>query len=231
MKRLKVVIFISCLLVIYESLASGTEVSLYTESGLLSQQDQLRVRIFADITDIADEGPLLSAGFVLNYSGGLANPVAEKNVVDWYFGIPTDLQTYLEPDTTREGEVVFLLGKLDKKYPSQGISGYRIFLGSILFDYSGSPPTPADLMIADGHPAPFADFVTTKGADLDAEISYTVAEFLSEESLQLQGVIRALQLLNGIVTDKPARIAPDDITKDGKIGIEEPIFLLRQIAH
>ena len=231
MKRWKVVVFVACVLVMCGGLASGTDVSLYTESGLLPGQNQLRVRVFADITDVANGGPLLSAGFVLSYGGGLTNPVAEKNIVDWYFGNRTDLQKYLEPDTTQDGEVVFLLGKLDENYPTQGISGYRVFLGSVLFNYSGSSPTTANLGLADGHSGSFADFVTTKGAVLDSAVSYTVAEFRSADSLQLQGAIRALQMLNGIMTNEPARVAPDDITGDGKIGIEEPIYLLHQIAR
>jgi hypothetical protein len=231
MKKWKLVVFAACVLVMYGGLASGTEVSLYTESDLQSGQNQLRVRVFADITDVGNGGPLLSAGFVLNYGGGLTNPVADKNVFDWYFGNPADLQTYIEPDTTQDGKVVFLLGKLDENFPTQGISGYRVLLGSVIFDYSGSSPTAADLELADGRPGSFADFVTTKGAVLDAVVSYTVAEILSAESLQLQAAIRALKVLSGIETDKPVRLAPDDITGDGKIGIEEPIYLLQQIAH
>jgi hypothetical protein len=168
---------------------------------------------------------------VLGYGDGLTNPVAEKNVVDWYFGNPTDLQAYMDPDISQEGKVIFLLGKLDTNYPTQGISGYRIFLGSVLFDYSGSSPTAVDLWLADGHPGTFADFVTTKGAILDADVSYTVAELCTVDSLYLKGAIRALQVLNGIDSNEPARVAPDDVTGDGKIGIEEPIYLLQQIAR
>lgn len=231
MNRWKVAVFAVFVLVTHGGLASGTAVSLYTEGGLLPGQNQLRVRVFADITDVDNGGPLLSAGFVLSYGGGLTNPTAEKNIVDWYFGKPSDLQTYMEPDTTRDEEVVFLLGKLDEKFPSQGLSGYRVLLGSVLFDYSGPSPTEADLGLADGHPGSFADFVTTKGFVLDSGVSYSVADFLSVDCLHLQGAIRALQLLSGIVTTEPARVAPDDVTGDNKIGIEEPIFLLRQIAR
>lgn len=231
MNRWKVAVFAVYVLVMHCGLASGTEVSLYTEGGLLSGQNQLRVRVFADITDVATEGPILSAGFVLNYGGGLTNPTAEKNIIDWYFGNPTDLQTYMEPDTTQDGKVVFMLGKLDEKFPTRGLSGYRVLLGSVLFDFSGSSPTAADLGLADGHPGSFADFVTTKGFVLDSGVSYTVADFLSVDCLHLQGAIRALQLLSGIATTKPARVAPDDITGNNKIGIEEPIFLLKQIAR
>lgn len=231
MNRWEVAVFTVCMLVTCGGLASGTEVSLYTEGGLLPGRNQVRVRVFADITASANAGSLLSAGFVLTYGGGLTNPAPEKNIVDWYFGNPADLQTYMEPDTTRDGEVVFLLGKLDQKFPAQGLSGYRVLLGSVLFDYSGSSPTAADLGLADGHPGPFADFVTTKGAVLDSEVSFTVAEFLSVDCLHLQGAIRALQVLSRIKTNKPARVAPDDVTGDKKIGIEEPIYLLKQIAR
>ncbi len=231
MKRWKVFFFTAFVLVIFGSLASATEVSLFTESGLVSSRNQLRVRVFADITDVTTDGPLLSAGFILSYGGGLTNPVAEKNIVDWYFGNPTDRNTYIEPSTTRDGEVVFLLGKLDEKYPGQGTSGYRVLLGSVLFDYSGSSPTAADLGLADGHPGSFADFVTTKGTVIDTLISYNVAEFRSADSLEMQGVIRDLQVLSGTVSNEPARVAPDDISENGKIGIEDPIYLLWQNVH
>jgi hypothetical protein len=231
MKRWKLVVFAACVLVMYGSLASATEVSLYTESDFQPGQNQLRVRVFADITDVANGGALLSAGFVLNYDGGLTNPVAEKNVFDWFFGNSSDSKAYIEPDTTRDGEVIFLLGKIDENNPTQGISGYRVLLGSVLFDYSGSSPTAADLGLTDGHPGSFADFVTTKGTVLDKTVSYTVAKFRSTDSLQLQSVIRALQLLSGIEKIEPVRVAPDDITGDGKIDITEPLYLLQKIAH
>ncbi len=231
MKRWKMFFFVACMLFMYGSLASGTEVFLYTESDLQSGQNQLRVRIFADITDIANEGPLLSAGFVLIYGGGLTNPVAEKNVVDWYFGKPTNLKTYIEPDTTQDGKVVFFLGKLDENFPTQGISGNRVLLGSVIFDCSESSPSSADLGLADGHPGSFVDFITTQGVVLDAAVSYTVAEIRSYESLQLQAIIRVLQMLTGTETNEPVRVAPDDITGDGKIDINDPIYRLQQMAY
>lgn len=231
MKRWKVIVLAAWIFVIHAGSAGGTAVSLYSESGLLPEQNRLRVRIFADITGINDGGSLISVGFSLNYGGGLTNPVAENNVIDWYFGSPVGLHTQIEPDTSQSGKITFLLGKLDEDDPSQGISGYRIFLGSILFDYTGDPPTAGDIELADGHLGSFADFVTNQGNVLDDGVSYTVAGIQSEDSLQLRGVIRSLQMLSGMVTAEPARVASDDVTGDGRIGIEEPIYLLNAIAQ
>ncbi|NWH05247.1 hypothetical protein [Desulfobacter latus] len=232
MKTWKKIFFAACVFIMQGGLASATEVSLYTESGLLSDQKKLRVRVFADITDISNGGELLCAGFVLSYGEGLTSPVAEKNSVDWYLGNPVNPLIYTDPDITGDGKIVFLLGKLDENHPAKGISGYHVLLGSVLFDYSGSNPTAGDLRLTEGHPGEFSDFVTTKGIVLDPSISYTVAGFHPADSLQLQGVIRVLELLSNIeAKDKPVRLAPDDITENGKIGIEDPIYMLKQISH
>lgn len=206
----------------------ATTVSVYAESGLIPANNQMLVKVYADITNTATGGPLVSAGFKLTYGAPLSNPVATKNDNDWYFGTPQSKYTYIDPYVETNGEVVFLLGKLDQNAPQEGVTGQRVLLGTILFDYAGSTPTAANLGLSDGHEGNFVDFATVDGTDLDSNITFSISQVTSNNSLLLQDAVRSLQVTGGVTPSQPVRATNGDIDADGKIGIGEAINLIQQ---
>lgn len=210
----------------------ATNVSVYTENGLIKAENTLLVKIYADITDTGNGGPLVSAGFKLTYSPPLTNPVATKNAVDWYFGTPQDKHDYVDPKVTTDDEVVFLLGKLDQNSPLEGVSGQRILLGTVLFEYTGDAPTVANYSIEDGHSGNFVDFATINGLDLDSNITYSIGQITPNSALLLRDAITTLQVTAGITPSQPVRATNNgDINQDGKVGLGEAIDLIKQTGQ
>jgi hypothetical protein len=230
MKWLKRTLCSTALILATSSQCWSTNVAVYTESGVIESSNKVHIKIFADISDVRNGGPLVSAGVKLSYDSHLNTPVANKNDNDWYFGTSNSKLTYVDPDVSTSGEIVFLLGKLDQNKPLEGNSGNRILLGSVTFDYTGEIPTAASITLMDGHEDNFIDYANTSGSDLDSAVTYSVPSFTSMSTLHLKGAIRTLQLLSGSTTDVPLRATDGDINGDGRIGIAETISLLNQAA-
>lgn len=225
------ILFLTSLTLLIGNQAQSTTVSVYTENGYDESVNQLRVNVFADIGDDQNGGSVVSAGFKLTYGGGLTNPVPDKNVIDWYFGATPLTVPYIDPDTSSPGEIYFLLGILDENLPLEGVTGNRILLGSIVFNYSGGIPTSSNLSIEDGHKGAFIDFSTTEGIALDDLVFYSIGNVVPYENLLLKGVVRTLQTVSGTMSAEPARVANDDATDDGRIGLDDALHLLEQISR
>ena len=136
---------------------------------------------------------LISGGVKLTYNttpldpGELSTPVAAKNEAVWYFGDgpPPDNQPYMDPEVTAPGEVVFIVGKLATGAPGAGVSGTRVKVGDVTFTRNDTtlPGVGVDraaffgISAGLGRAAPFVNFASTTGTDLDgAGFTTKVAE-------------------------------------------------------
>jgi hypothetical protein len=119
--------------ILLTSVTALADVNIFAEGAYTT--DDLVIYIYADTT-VNTPTELRSAGVKLTYNPAeLTNPSAEKNETDWYLGS----ESYMEPDTSTEGEVVIILGKLDPGEPAQGVAaGARVLLGKVTFDRSGT---------------------------------------------------------------------------------------------
>jgi hypothetical protein len=125
---------------------------------------------------------LCSYGVKLNYNTSLLNtPTPTKNDAIWYFGTTADKKTYMNPDTSTAGQIIFIGGKLDTGAPTAGVTGTRVLLGYVrLVRAEGSLGlgTGAEgyfgITAALGKASPYDNFVTTGGTVKDgAGVSFT----------------------------------------------------------
>ncbi|MCP3891969.1 MAG: hypothetical protein GY702_24335 [Desulfobulbaceae bacterium] len=210
----------------------ATAVDVYAEGGYTNSH--MTVKIFADITPTLQGGSLRSAGVKLTYpSAKLSNPLATKNETDWYLGVASTLYPYKTPDTSTEGEVTFLLGKLDTNHPGTGVDGERILLGSILFDrrVATGIPVANEFALTQGKEPPFVDFATTEGLPLDETVVFQPATITHQNQLNLIATIRILQVITDQDPEVPVRPAEFDRNNDGVVGLEEAIDLMHNIAN
>lgn len=143
-------------------------------------ENDLAVYIYADIINGLK---ILSSGVRLTYlTSELTLTSAEKNEAVWFLGS----ETYMDPDTTTPGEVVFICGKLDESDPLEGVSGDRVLLGKVRFNRTeNSMPFSPTLNIGYAHGTglltdDFKNFVDVDGNVLDGAgvdfVSITVRE-------------------------------------------------------
>jgi len=152
----------------------------YTDSDLVCY-------IYAD----TDGDSLISAGIKLSYNTSeLSTPVCEKNENDWYFGDPAGTtHAYMDPESdTTNGEVVYIVGKLNINTPAEGVNKSRALIGTATFTRTSTTNPQTDplgsahffgLTLAEGKAEPYANFVNTAGSELDTGVLYgplTVAE-------------------------------------------------------
>ncbi len=209
----------------------ATSAGVYGEGGY--SDTGFTVNIFVDI-DADVEGTMRSAGVKLKYpTAKLTNPTARNNFVDWYMGLPGNSYPYGPPDTSTTGEIVFTLGKLDENYPTAGVEGKRIMLGTVHFDRKPGTALPLaqEFELREGRSAPFDDFVTVTRKQLDDFITYAPLSIQSADMIYLVGVIRTLQVVADQQTDVVVRPAEFDTNDDGRVGTEEAINLLMEIAQ
>lgn len=226
---LTLMITIVSLMIVSEVFCTTT--SIYGDGGFTD--DQLTVIVFADI-DADAEGVLCSATIKLSYpTDKLTNPVAVKNEVDWYMGQLNNKYPYTEPDTSTAGEVVILTGKLDSLSPDAGIAGNRIMLGSIRFDriLTAGLPAPGEFALTKGKEPPFDNFVTVTGKQLDDFVTYHPITIRSMDQINLEKVIRTLQVIVDQEPDIVVRVAEFDENGDGRVSLEEAISFLMEISH
>jgi hypothetical protein len=122
----------------------------------------IAVNVYADITNT----PLISFGFSVTFDPqALAVQSAVKNSALWYLSDGTNQVAYANPDTSTPGQVRFLGAKLDALNPLQGVSGLRTLLGTVTFTRLTNGPVTFGLALAQA--APFANFVSTSGVNLD----------------------------------------------------------------
>lgn len=211
--------------------ASATTVDVFAEGGYT--ESSFILRVFTTVNPTT-QGPLLSAGVrVLYPPAKLQNPVAIKNDKDWYLGTPENMFPYIAPDTSTPGEVVFLLGKLDQNNPLQGVTGERILLGSVTFDrVSGSAlPLGTDFALAPGRDAPFVDFATVTGVDLDSAVTFSSPTIEHSDIIKMRGIIRILEMVSKHDSTTPVRASEMDTNNDGVVGVGEAISLMQELSN
>jgi hypothetical protein len=231
MRDLLFVISILVFSMITSEIALATAVDVYAEGGY--SDTGTTIKIFADINPDLQGGPLRSAGVKLVYPiEKLTNALAFKNEEDWYFGLRNSSFPYAAPDTSVEGEVIFLLGILDENDPGYGLEGKRILLGTVIFERkpNSAIPLPGEFALSQGKGTPFIDFATTLGQELDDAVVFLSPTMSSQARLNLMGTIRVLQMITNHETDIPIRPAELDFNNDGQVGLEEAIDLMRDIS-
>ncbi len=231
-RKLFIILFSVKIVVLFTVLqAWATTVDVYAEGGYTDTE--FTINIYANIDPTA-QGPLLSAGVKLLFpSSKIQNPVASPNEKEWYLGTPENKYPYIGSNVDSVGEVRFLLGKLDQNNPQEGVEGDRIHLGRIKFDrISGSAiPGQADFLLLSGNVAPFVDFATVTGVELDDSVSFSISPVVSTAILNLRGVIRILRVVSEMAPDVPVRATEMDTDDDGVVGIREAIMLLKEAAQ
>ena len=124
-----------------------------------------------------DGDQLRSGGVRLSYNAaellgdGSENDrrVATKNGTDWFF-TGTD---YMNPETDTDGEVVFIVGKLDLDATEVGVTGTRVLIGKVIFTRTtntlpvADPATTFGINAGLGRVDPYVNFVNVGGANLD----------------------------------------------------------------
>ncbi len=108
---------------------------------------------------------LISAGVKLTYDANdLALAGTTKNDADWYFGDGTTNYPYMSPEEVADG-VIYIVGKLDTNAPQAGVNGPRLLIGTASFNRKTANVPVIGLDY--GRTAPYVNFVSTTGADLD----------------------------------------------------------------
>jgi hypothetical protein len=121
---------------------------------------------------------ILSFGVKVEYPGELSNPVATKNEDVWYFGDGGPEFAYMDPEIG-SGGVVIIGGKLDTSDPTAGVTGSRVLLGTITFDYAGvTDPIGVTITYGRGDgTGDYKNFVGTDGFVYDgAGVSFAAVE-------------------------------------------------------
>lgn len=228
MKHLLVIF--ATILFCFGSITQGyaTSVDVYFEGGYTDST--FIVKIFADILP-DEQGALVSAGFTFIYPTVKLTVSSnfKKNDNTWYLGSPNEKIAYLQPKLLQAGKIQFLLGKIARMNPLEGVQGKRILLGSIIFDrIDGSElPTFGDFQLFADTNDGFADFVTINGNVLDDSFQFTPALIASLDSLRMRDTIRALQIINNQPADMPVRASEFESSSDSKVGLDEASELQR----
>ncbi|MCD6185392.1 MAG: hypothetical protein J7K84_06340 [Deltaproteobacteria bacterium] len=170
-------VFVMGALIPVNSFAADVDVyaeGAYTETGFA-------VYIYADIN-----GPnILSAGVKLTYdTSELTVTSAEKNESVWFLGG----ESYMDPDISTPGEVVFILGKLDNADPAAGVSGERVLLGKAVFtrNTTNAPSVTLSLGRTTGT---YNNFVATDATVLDGSVNFIAATVVQRGDANADGVI------------------------------------------
>ena len=162
----------------------AADVDVYAEGAYTGTN--LVLYIYADIN-----GPnILSAGVKVVYPDGVLSVTgAEKNNASWYMGAGGADHPYMEPETSTDGEVVIILGKLDTGDPTAGVSGDRVILGKIVFSHTGAPMPPA-ITLGLGRAGDYDNFVATDGTVMDATgVAFTGVAIYQRGDANGDGVI------------------------------------------
>ena len=152
-------------LIFFITALANADVKIITE-GIYSDT-QLTVNIYADTT-INSSDALVSYGIKLSYpTQDLTNPIVTQNDTDWYFGPASSplLPPNAEPDTSIDGEIVIIGGRIDEPGPTQGVSGEEVLLATVVFDRA-CENIPA-ISIGLAKQGRFANFVTDTAEILD----------------------------------------------------------------
>jgi hypothetical protein len=152
--------------------AHAADVSVHGKA--LYSPNVFKVEIFADI----DTVDLVSFGVKLDYDeAGLVVLGASTNEAVWYLGGIGIKYPYVQPDSSVDGEVVFLGGRLDTGSPVGGVTGNKVLLGSVSFACTSCPP-PEEwpgvgpvVSLSYGRPGDYKNFVATDGLVLDDELN------------------------------------------------------------
>ncbi|MCP3889033.1 MAG: hypothetical protein GY702_09195 [Desulfobulbaceae bacterium] len=230
-KSSKILLTTIAVIILTVSQVWATTVDVYAEGGYTDTK--FTINIYADIRPTA-HGALLSAGVKLTYPDSkLQNPVAIKNEKEWYFGTPENMYAYIDPYVGSAGEAVFLLGKFDQNNPQEGVEGDRTHLGRIMFDriVGTDIPSQADFSLLGGKVAPFVDFATVTGVELDDSVNFSISPVVPSSILNMRGVIKILSVVSGMSPDEPVRATEMDTDNDGVVGIGEAIILLKEAAQ
>jgi hypothetical protein len=168
---------------------------------------KLVVYIYANINTGAD--PLCSYGVKLTYnSTRLGSPLAAKNTAVWYMGASSPGNTYMEPDISTAGQIIFVGGKLDTASPTAGVTGQRVLLGTVSFtrlDNANVTSDPAGYFgigLALGKASPYDNFVTVGGEKKDPATAFTY-KVVEAGDANANGAInsgdaqRVMQIING----------------------------------
>ena len=144
--------------------ASPADAAVTVSGAATSSGEQITVQILADITSPA----IVSYCFKVFYDpASLRVLSATRNDAVWYFSAGTDRVGYMNPDTSRPGEVLLVGGKMDAANATQGVVGDDVLLGTILFERLN--PNAPNFSMSIGREGQYANFVTIAGATLDAQ--------------------------------------------------------------
>jgi hypothetical protein len=182
-RRSPCLVMAALVLLLLPATALAADVDVFAE-GAYTASD-LVVHIYANI----NTGNLCSYGVKLNYSTSLLTVgTATKNDAVWYFGASSPGASYMNPDTSTAGQVIFIGGKLDTAAPTAGVTGTRVLLGKVTFartENSLGLGTTAQgyfgLTLALGKTGLYNNFVTTAGLVKDgAGVGFNVTNAVRE---------------------------------------------------
>ncbi len=168
----------------------AADIDVYAEG--FFTDNTLEVNLYAD----CNTNNLISFGVKLLYqTDELSVTQADKNEAVWYLGNNSIKYPYMDPDTSSEGEVVFIGGKLDTENPYEGVTGSRILLGKAIFERTALPLT--TLSLTYGKTGNYKNFVTTNALVLDdivdgVEFREVTLEKDSDKAKALPGIILLL---------------------------------------
>ena len=124
-KTIKYCILIALILIPVNLMGAGTDIH-----GIVNYSDNIiLINIFADIT------PSITGFSVkLNYPASeLTLESADKNQFLWFLGDNLTKYDYIEPYSDKSGEIIITGGILNTAFPTKGIKGTKILLGSVFF--------------------------------------------------------------------------------------------------
>ena len=202
MKKLTGRFLLSCFalfaVILLSSANTFADVNVFAEGAYTT--NNLVVYIYADTT-VNTVTQLRSAGVKLIYAPSeLTVNSVKKNESTWFLGN----ESYMDPDISTPGEIVFILGKLDIENPDAGVSGERVLLGKVTFvhtgltsftlnlDYGKRGPanefknfvdtaTPANIL--DDTAVNFGAITVTKRGDADTDGVFTTSDMLQIKQL------------------------------------------------
>jgi hypothetical protein len=184
-------------LIPYRVLATP-QVIVYGEGAYL--EDDLQVQVYADIS----EGNIFSFALKLLYDPDEITAIeAHKNEEVWYFGDATTKHPYKDPDTSNDGSVLILGGKLDINNPTAGVTGNGVLLGSVLFTRKTASSPSISLTFAGD--ANYDGFVATDGTVIDDQmggIVFAPVTLLASDS-DGDGLSDAIEQIIGTDPDNP----------------------------
>jgi hypothetical protein len=214
-RRSPCIILAALVLLLLPTAALAADVDVFAEGAYSYNRTspatagKLVVYIYANINTGTD--PLCSYGVKLTYnSTKLGSPLAAKNAAVWYMGASSPGNTYMDPDISTAGQIIFVGGKLDTASPTAGVTGQRVLLGTVSFTrldnaaVGSDPATYFGIGLALGKASPYDNFVTVGGVKKDGNtaFSYTVRE--AGDVVGTGGAInaadaqRVMQIFNGV---------------------------------